>query len=292
MAGSGYVTPNMAIEYVAKADPAFGFVLTSDGTTPVNLTGATLTAYLLNLESGSSPTPVTMHGAFTVTNAGAGQASYQWTLIDVNVPGGFRMYINAKLPGEPYPREFGPVQVLVLPTPEYWGGTYVQEVDLNVGGAPNTAANPTYTDVIDRAARALGHVIIDSLPAITGHVTPQIGGNDASLANPVPVEWSQLGEVAPWNGNPGGTTANTSTAYKWGSGGTTVVRAFAIGNETGEDVYYRTHNTDNAVTTGTGFKIKDGTAVFIAQKTDVLYFIEANAHSFNVAGGIKVWGFV
>lgn len=279
MAGS--VTPNFVQEYIAKASPSFPFTLKDDAGNPVNLTGATLSAYMLAADN----TPTKMVGAFIFPNAALGQCAYQWTLIDVNAVGIWRIYFSAKLPSELYQREFDPVLFVVLPTPEFYGGFVMQEVDLNVGGAPNTATNPIYADVIDRIARVLGHVIVDSLPAITGAVAPQVGGTNVSTSNPLPVTSGQAGLIAPLGTNGANTVGGAEYQFKWA--GNVTVQRVVISNETGADVRYELDNTASA----NSLRLKDGNVLFIQQPCTVLHLFTAANQNVNQAGGIMVRGY-
>lgn len=281
----GYLSPNVIIEYVAKAAPGYIFIAYDDQGNAVNLSGATLSAYMLSIDDGK--TIAKMHGAFMLADQAAkpGQCTYQWNLIDVNTPGGWRIYFSAKLPSETYTREFSPATLAVLPTPEYYGGLYVQEVDLNVNGAPNTALNPTFADIVDRAARALGHVIVDSLPAVSGNFTPQIGGTNVTTSNPIPVTSGQVGLIAPLNSDAANTTGGTEYQYKW-NGNVTVQRVI-LSNETGADVRYELDATASA----NSLRLKDGNVLFVQQPCTVLHLFTASNQNINQAGGIMVRGY-
>jgi hypothetical protein len=276
MAGS--VTPNSVQEYVAKGSPVFPFTLKDDSGAPVNLTGATLSAYMYALSNGAV---AKMFGTFTLANqtTNPGQANYQWTLIDLNVPGGFYVYISAKLPAEPYQREFQPVTLIVLPTPEYLGGLYVQEVDLNVNGQPASNTNPVPVDVIDRIARVLGTVIISSMPGISD------AAGAISTSNPLPTTSGQVGLIAPLGTNPAATGIGADTQFKW-TGNATVQRVI-ISNETGADVRYEL----DATATANSLRLKDGNVLFIQQPCTVLHLFTAAAQTINQAGGVMVRGY-
>ncbi len=54
-------------------------------------------------------------GAWTVTNATAGQASYQYAAADMNTAGTWLLYTTVKLPSEPGPRELDPDTLVIYP---------------------------------------------------------------------------------------------------------------------------------------------------------------------------------
>lgn len=300
---AGNVTPSSVAYYVAKAAPVFVFTLTDDAGRAVNLSGATLSAYRLSLVNGAISR---MYGTFTVTSASAGQATYQCTFLDLEYPGGWLIYISARLGAETYTREFNPVSLVVLPTPEYLAGLLMQEVDLNVNGAPNTTNNPIYADIVDRIARVLGHVIIDSMPNIAGTVTPQVGGVNVSgnnpmpisgpvtpqvasaavsTSNPLPTTSGQVGLITPKNTN-GATTGNGADyQFKWTNDAT--VQRVIISNETGADVRYEFDATASA----NSLRLKDGNVVFVQQPCTVLHLYTASSMNVNQASGVMVRGY-
>lgn len=282
---AGTTTPQSVTEYVAKASPVLPFTLFDDAGKTIDLTGATLSGYILN---PNAQTEWRMYGAFTVLDQTLyrGQGTYQWSLIDVNAPGTFQIFISAKLPDEPYERGFAPLIFVVLPTPEYIGGLYVQEVDININGAPPTDSNSIPVDVTDRSGRVLGTVVITSLPAITGAVAPQVNSANVSVSNPLPVTSGQVGLVAPYASNPAATTAATDYQFRWGTGNTTVQRVI-ISNETGADVRYELDATASA----NSLRLKDGNTLFLQQPCTTLHLFSASDQNINQAGGIMVRGY-
>jgi len=288
MAGS--VTPNYIEEYTAKASPAKAWTALDEQGAAIDLTSAVITGWLLSLVDNSV---TRLQGAFTLANQSAsrGQFSYQWTLIDVSGPGIWSMYFSAKLPGDSYARELGTVHFVVLPTPEWINNMTIQEVDLNVGGAPNMSGNPAFVQLV---ASIVTHVIVDQLPALVlaassaniGKVTPQVASADVATSNPLPTTSGQVGEVVPWGTNPSTTGIATDAAFKFGASGNTTVQRFCISNETGSDVRYEL----DASATANSLRLKDGNIIFIQQPTAAIHLFTAASQSINAAGGVMIRG--
>lgn len=289
MAGSAL--PNSISEYTSKASPVLAMTLTDDAGKPVNLAGATLSAYMMSLgttlASLSSANQVTkMYGAFTITNASAGQFTYQWELLDLSAPGTFAVYFSAQISGEPYVRGFAPVTLVILPTAEYIGGFSVTEVDIaGINGQPPSSTNPLFVDVTDRSGRVLGSVVITTLPPVTGAVSPQVGGSNVSTSNPLPTTSGQVGLIAPNSGNTGTTGNGADYQFKW-TGNATVQRVI-ISNESGADVRYELDATASA----NSLRLKDGNVLFIAQPCTVLHLYTASSINVNQASGVMVRGY-
>lgn len=82
-------------------------------------------------------------GAWTITDAVNGKASYQWTSGDLAEPARFLVYVTVQLPGEPSPRAFDPDSIRVVSLEK--GGAAVSTQDVNlleVNGAIVSSANP------------------------------------------------------------------------------------------------------------------------------------------------------
>jgi hypothetical protein len=190
-----------------------------------------------------------------------------------------------KLPSEPFQREFSPVLLAILPTPEYIGGLYVQEVDINLNGQPISTSNPVAADVTDRSARQLGHVTVDTIPGIVGVLSLQLGGTNVSTTNPLPTTSGQVGLIVPLSSNPTTTGAGADTQFKW-TGNATVQRVI-ISNETGADVRYELDSTASA----NSLRLKDGNVLFIQQPCTVLHLYTVSAQNINQAGGVMIRGY-
>lgn len=297
MAGS--ISPSYIEEYTGKGSPAIPFSVT-DENGPVDLTGAVIKGYVLNLTNGSV---IQIHGAFTIpdqaTNNGQykGQFTYQMTLIDVSEPGTWQLYISAKLPSESYTREFNPALFIVLPTPEWIANMVPTEMDLNVNGQPNSSTNPVFVQLV---AAIVAHVIVDQLPALVlaassaniGRVTPQVAGSDVAGSNPFPVVPSGVvGTVMPFVSStpPTNTNAGAETIIQWGPDASHLqtINYILFDNESGGDVRFDFDTT----ATANSPKLKDGLNLLIARNCQKMHIYTASAVPWNTAGGVIARGY-
>src|SRR5215471_15893520 len=70
--------------YVGFIDPPYAITITDDSGTPLNLTGCTSNSFTLTMVNVYDNTGKSGVGAWTVTNAAAGQASYQYASADMD----------------------------------------------------------------------------------------------------------------------------------------------------------------------------------------------------------------
>lgn len=131
--------------YIGFLDPPYNVTLTDDSGAAINLTGCTSSSFTLTMLNQSTALSQQGVGVWTITNAVAGQASYQWTTNDLATAGPWMVYTTVHLPSESSPREFDPELILVLP------GT-VGAGAAPPGVLPAPAAAPLYVNVRDYGA--------------------------------------------------------------------------------------------------------------------------------------------
>ncbi len=147
------ISPDFVQAYTAKIAPVLPFTVFNEDGSVCNITGAVFTGFIVD-QAGTVTRLTTAN--FAIVSAMSGEASYQFTLVDVAAPIVGRLWINVKLPAEsPAVRELDPITLVILPTAEYIGGLIVQEVDLNIGGSPNTLSNPAFVQIVAATAIAL-----------------------------------------------------------------------------------------------------------------------------------------
>src|SRR6266700_3013829 len=101
--------------YIGFIDPPYNVTITDDSGAVMNLTGCTSNSFTLTMINPSTNTGKSGVGAWTVTNATAGQASYQYAAADMNTAGTWLLYTTVKLPSEPGPRELDPDTLVIYP---------------------------------------------------------------------------------------------------------------------------------------------------------------------------------
>jgi hypothetical protein len=94
---------------VAQLLPLWTPTLTKDDGTALNLTGATLTSVLHNVETGQD---TAMIGAWVITNAALGQAQYTWASADVAIAGNYVIVVTATYAGGALPTDPTPFLLL------------------------------------------------------------------------------------------------------------------------------------------------------------------------------------
>lgn len=171
---------NLIEAWTGKDSPGYIHTFVDSNTNaPLNLTGATFTLYAQNASNG---TITQLSGTWTILSATGGIAQYAWQTTDLQAPGSFYLYASVLLSNETSQRESPPDILVIYPTPEYIlslaGGTLGTDVNIaSVGNSNVTYSGGVPADVVDRIARILGHVIVDTLPAISGTVTANAGTN-------------------------------------------------------------------------------------------------------------------
>jgi hypothetical protein len=294
--------------YTGKAAPAWPFTLLQDSGTPLNITDATLEAYMLN---ALTLEVVKLQGALTILNASTGRASYQWTLDDLSLPGRRLFYLDVTLPAEaPRKREFNPVVLGIFPTPEFIGGLIMQEVDLAaVNGAPNSVGNPVFVQLV---AAIVSHVIVDSLPALAANAGVNIGSVellDGAGSNKLTIDGSgnaavkltsssiatgsaalavlsstAPGYVAAYGSNPTALTSNTDAAFKWGGAGNTQVNHVMIQNNTAASL-----NWDLDVATSAGSPtLAAGQTLFLDVQTSAVHLQQTGTPNINGSSSANI----
>lgn len=77
-----------------------------------NLTGAVIAMKMQDVTFG---TIKVCTGPWSIDNAAAGQAHYQWQAADVSTPGDWNLYITITIGGLPVHADFKPLQILPAP---------------------------------------------------------------------------------------------------------------------------------------------------------------------------------